>query len=104
MNMDLVEQEFKKIMSGEDSRHFNIISRGFSVNNREDFIYQNFKNYRKFSEKKGAELLFGTKQYKGIDHIFINIDKEKFITDNNISYVELYKNGIIFTEGEFFVF
>lgn len=104
MNMDLVEQEFKKIMSSEDSCHFNIISRGFSVNNREDFICQNFKNYRKFSERKGAELLFGTKQYKGIDHIFIKIDKEKFITDNNISYVELYKNGIIFTEGEFFVF
>lgn len=104
MNTDLIKQEFEKIMNTEDSRHFNIISRSFLTNNREEYIYNTFKNYRVFSDRKGAELLFKTKKYKGVEHIFINIDKEKFIQESNISCLELYKNGIIFTEDEFFVF
>jgi len=106
MKKELIEKEFKNIMQSENAPYFNITSRSFGLNNREEFIYNYFKDYRKYSDRRGPELLFGSKNYKGIDHVFINIDKEKLFQDNNIeiNYLELYKNGIIFTEGEFFVF
>lgn len=105
MKKELIEKEFKNIMQSENAPYFNVTSRSFELNNREEFIYNYFKDYRKYSDRRGPELLFGAKNYKGIEHVFINIDKDKLFQDNiEINYLELYKNGIIFTEGEFFVF
>lgn len=104
MNIESIENEFKQIMSSDNASYFNIVERNFSPANKEEYIYENFKKYRRYSERKGAELLFGSKKYKGVEHIILNIDKEKFFKEGNISWLELYKRGIIFTEGEFFVF
>lgn len=104
--MELMEHEFKRILNTNESNYFNIVSRSFLKNDRENYIYKLFNKYRKISERKGSEFLFSYKKYKGIEHIIINIDKESFFSDknNDIECLELYKNGIIFTEKEFFVF
>lgn len=102
--METIEKYFEKILNSNDSAYFNILQKNVN-HNKEAFLSQTFHKYRIYSERKGSLPLFGTKILNGMPHIFLNIDKEAFLKNKSEhDFLTLYKNGVIFTQGEFFVF
>lgn len=104
MMMETIQKDFQKILNSDDSAYFNILQKNVNYN-KEAFLSKSFHKYRIYSDRKGPQPLFGTKILHGMPHMFLNIDKESFIKNKDEhDFLTLYKNGVIFTEGEFFVF
>lgn len=102
--MDIIEKEFTKILSSDDAVYFNFLQRNINYN-KEAFLSEKFHKYRIYSERKGTLPLFDMKILNGMPHLILNIDKEAFIRNEiDHDFLTLYKNGVIFTQGEFFVF